>query len=287
MPTDCGLDGAAPDVLAGPVLAADDLVQLLSLEPHGPDVFVGISTPTPWGRVYGGQVVAQGLWAAAHTVDPEHRVHSVRAYFIRGGELDEPIRFEVDRIRNGRSFSTRRVVARQSGGAILNLDASFQAPEDRADVQVATLPTDVPDPEACEESSWGPVHERRLARIDPAAGRMVAWQRIRGPVPEDPVAGASALAYASDDVPMGAARTVHPTCGIPGPNPNVAMSASLDHALWFHRPVPAEGWLLYDLRAQRWSGGRGLAFGHVFTPDGEHVASVAQEALVREVDGGG
>ena len=261
---------------------AVDLAELLRLEPHGPDVFVGTSTHTPWGRVYGGQVVAQGLWSAAATVDPAQAVHSVRAYFIRGGELDEPIRFEVDRIRNGRSFATRRVVARQSGGAILNLDASFQTPEERADVQVAEAPTDVPGPEDCEESSWGPIHERRMALVDPAAGRLVAWQRVLGPVPAGPVAGPCALAYASDDVPMGAARTVHPTCGIPGPNPNVAMSASLDHALWFHRPVSPEGWLLYDLRAQRWSGGRGLAFGHVFTPDGTHVASVAQEALVRE-----
>ena len=261
---------------------AADLDHLLRLEPHGPDVFVGVSAFTPWGRVYGGQVVAQGLWAAAATVADEHRVHSVRAYFIRGGELDEPIRYEVDRIRNGRSFTTRRVVARQSGGAILNLDASFQEVEDRADVQVAALPDDVPPPEACEESTWSPIHERRIALVDRDAGRMVAWQRVVGPRPAGQVAAVCGLAWASDDVPMGAARTVHPTCGVPGPAPAMAMNASLDHALWIHRPVPEEGWLLYDLRAQGWHGGRGLAFGHVFRPDGVHVASVAQEALVRE-----
>jgi acyl-CoA thioesterase-2 len=227
--------------------------------------------------------VAQGLWAAAATVDPAFAVHSVRAYFIRGGELDEPIRFEVDRIRNGRSFTTRRVVARQSSGAILNLDASFQQPEpDRADVQVAVMP-DVPGPEDSEPMTWSQVHERRIARRDQATGQLVAWQRVAGPLPDDAVTAACALAWASDDVPMGAARTLHPTHRPGGgPNPDVVMSASLDHAIWYHRPAPADGWLLYDLRGQGWIGGRGLAFGHVFAPDGTHVASVAQESLVRE-----
>jgi acyl-CoA thioesterase-2 len=263
--------------------AAMDLTDLLRLEPHGPDVFVGVSTPTPWARVYGGQVVAQGLWAASATVGPEFEVHSVRAYFIRGGELTEPIRFEVDRIRNGRSFVTRRVVARQSSGAILNLDASYQVPEARADVQVHDAPLDVPGPEDSEPLNWGHLHDRRIALFDRDAGRIVAWQRINSELPEGPVGAACGLAYASDDVPMLAARTTHPVPPTLGaPNPGIVMSASLDHAIWFHRRIPDEGWLLYDLRAQGWSGGRGLAFGHVFTPEGTHVASVAQEALVRE-----
>lgn len=263
---------------------SSDLTSLLAMEPHGPDVFVGVSTPTPWGRVYGGQVVAQGLWAAAATVPTSHEVHSVRAYFIRGGDADEPIRYEVDRIRNGRSFITRRVVARQSSGAILNLDASFQQPEpERADVTVATMP-DVPPPEECEPSTWGPVHERRIAVRDRHGGRLAAWQRVHGPLGDDPVTAACALAFASDDVPMGAARTLHPTHKPEGgPNPDVVMSASLDHAVWFHRRAPADAWLLYDLTGQGWVGGRGLAFGHVFDAEGTHVASVAQESLVREV----
>lgn len=269
----------APDQLDAPASLAD----LLALEPHGPDTFVGVSVQTPWGRVYGGQVFAQGLWAAAATVEPSYRVHSVRAYFIRGGELGEPIRFEVDRIRNGRSFATRRVVARQSSGAILNLDASFQQPEDRPDVQVAEAPLWVPGPEECDPWSWGPLHDKRIAHVDREAGRVVAWQRVHGPLDDGAATAACSLAYASDDVPMGAARTIHPVAGSPPPNPAVAMSASLDHAIWYHRPVGATDWLLHDLRAQGWSGGRGLTFGHVFSGDGQHVATVAQEVLVREV----
>lgn len=258
------------------------LAELLDLEPHGPDTFVGISVPTPWGRVYGGQVVAQGLRAAAETVDPAYRVHSVRAYFIRGGELGEPIRFEVDRIRNGRSFTTRRVVARQSSGAILNLDASFQRPEDRADAQVFQAPEPVADPEDLSPTSWGELHDQRVARVERDRGRVIAWQRVHGSMESDHVTAACALAYASDDVPMGAAYTVHPVVGMSGESSGATMNASLDHAVWFHRPLTGSAWMLYDLHAQGWSGGRGLVFGHVFDTDGIHVASIAQEVLVRE-----
>ena len=273
------------DLPPDPTLTAGSptsLADLLALEPHGPDTFVAINVPTPWGRVFGGQVFAQGLRAAALTVDEGFRVHSVRAYFIRGGELGEPIRFEVDRIRNGRSFITRRVVARQSAGAILNLDASFQLPETRAEVQVHHAP-DVPPPEECEPINWGGLHERRAALNDPAQGRFAVWQRVSGPVLDDTSFAACSMAFVSDDVPMAAARTVHPVPPAPPPNPAIIMGASLDHALWFHRTVPAGQWLLFDLFGQGWSGGRGLAFGHVFTTDDVHVASVAQEVLVREV----
>ena len=259
------------------------LADLLRLEPHGPDTFVASNVHTPWGRVFGGQVFAQGLRAAALTVDDAYVVHSVRAYFIRGGELGEPIRFEVDRIRNGRSFVTRRVVARQSAGAIFNLDASFQLPEQRADVQVMKPPV-VPPPEECESISWGGLHDRRMALMDRDAGRFAAWQRVDGPSLNEAAFGACALAFVSDDVPMAAARTIHPVPPGPPPNPLISMSASLDHALWLHREVPVGEWLLFDLHAQGWHGGRGLAFGHVFTTDGIHVASVAQEVLVREID---
>ena len=132
----------------------DDFATLMALEPHGPDVFVGTSPDYDWGRVYGGQVVAQGLWAATSTVDADHHVHSVHAYFIRGGSSDEPIRYEVDRIRNGRSFVTRRVVARQSEGAILNLACSFQAAEEQADVQESVLPDDVGEPGSGTVEDW-------------------------------------------------------------------------------------------------------------------------------------
>ena len=124
-----------------------DFKTLMTLESHGPDVFVGVGPVYPWGRVYGGQVVAQALRAAYATVEEGYDVHSLHAYFIRGGDCDEPIRYEVDRIRNGRSFLTRRVVARQSCGPILNLSASFQIREDQADVQECAMPTDIPQPD--------------------------------------------------------------------------------------------------------------------------------------------
>ena len=264
--------------------APTSLAELLRLEPHGPDTFVASNLDTPWGRVFGGQVFAQGLRAAALTVEDAYRVHSARAYFIRGGELGEPIRFEVDRIRNGRSFVTRRVVARQSAGAIFNLDASFQLPEHRAEVQVKHPPV-VPPPEDCESISWSALHERRVALIDREAGRFVVWQRVDGPVLDEIEFGACSLAFVSDDVPMSAARTVHPIPPAPPPHPDILMGASLDHATWFHRPVPTGEWLLFDLWGQGWHGGRGLAFGAVFTTSGVHIASIAQEVLVREREG--
>ncbi len=134
-----------------------DFKTLMELEPHGPDVFVGVSPSYPWGRVYGGQVVAQALRAACATVDDSFQVHSLHSYFIRGGDYDEPIRYEVDRIRNGRSFLTRRVVARQSMGPILNLSVSFQIREGAVDVQECTMPTDLPQPEDLRPSEWGPI----------------------------------------------------------------------------------------------------------------------------------
>jgi acyl-CoA thioesterase II len=270
--------------VSGPPPQPASLADLLRLEPHGPDTFVGSNLTTPWGRVFGGQVFAQALRAAALTVDDAYLVHSARAYFIRGGELDEPIRFEVDRIRNGRSFVTRRVVARQSSGAILNLDASFQQPEVRAEVQVK-FPPDVPPPAECEPISWSGLHDRRSALMDRGTGRFAVWQQVPGPDLDGAAYATCALAFVSDDVPMGAARTVHPVPPAPPPNPLIVMGASLDHAIWVHRPVPTGEWLLFDLYGQGWSGGRGLSFGHVFSSDGVHVASVAQEVLVREAPG--
>ena len=123
-----------------------DLGGVFQLEAHGPDTFVGESPAYSWGRIYGGLVIAQALWAATWTVRPEHRIHSLHAYFILGGELGEPVRYEVDRVRNGRSFSTRRVVARQTAGAILTLGCSFQVDEEGPESQSAVYPADVPAP---------------------------------------------------------------------------------------------------------------------------------------------
>jgi acyl-CoA thioesterase-2 len=127
-----------------------DLSHVFELEPHGPDTYVGESPPYPWGRIYGGLVIAQALWAATQTVKPEHGVHSLHAYFILGGDLTEPVRYEVDRVRNGRSFTTRRVAARQSGGTILTLGCSFQRAEEGPETQSASLPESTPPPEDLE-----------------------------------------------------------------------------------------------------------------------------------------
>src|ERR1700742_149565 len=131
-----------------------DVRAILDLASHGPDTYVGTGPQYPWGGLYGGPIVAQALRAAGLTVDEQFAVHSLRAYFIRRGDHNEPVRYEVDRLRNGRSFCTRRVVARQATGAILNLEASFQAAEDSIDVQPVAAPTGLPDPETLPQDSW-------------------------------------------------------------------------------------------------------------------------------------
>src|SRR6476659_8253659 len=162
-----------------------EVSRLFDLESHGADTFVGIGPQYPWGGLYGGQIVAQALRAAASTVDSDLEVHSLRSYFIRRGDHTEPIRFEVDRIRNGRSFATRRVVARQAIGAILNLEASYQRPEESAELSPITMPS-VPVPDELEESSWSDDFVRRFVpesaiRADAAmgAGRTTAWIKVR------------------------------------------------------------------------------------------------------------
>ncbi len=261
-----------------------DFATLMALESHGPDVYVGVSPEYPWGRVYGGQVVAQGLRAAQATVDADHRVHSLHAYFIRGGTSDEPIRYEVDRIRNGRSFTTRRVVARQSDGAILNLACSFQVVEEQADVQEASLPDDVGEPGSGAVEDWD-LLGRRVARM--ATGRAAIWLRVLDDLGADPAMQACALAYTSDDIPTNAVGSTHPRIGEVRDDSvttygDVFIGASLDHAIWFHRPVPPDQWLLHDLRSHGLANARGLAVGEVFAPSGVHVATVAQEILIRE-----
>ncbi len=256
---------------------------LLDLAEHGPDTFVGRSAVYPWDRVYGGQVVAQGLWAATRTVERGHAVHSVHAYFIRGGDQAEPIRFEVDRIRNGRSFVTRRVVARQSFGAILNLSASFHVVEEAPDTTAVPFPDDVPPPEDLVAADWGPLMERRPV---PGEGpRVRSWLRVVGPLSDDPGIHAVAHAYASDDLATEAVMVTHPRGRPDWSSPdagNVYMGASLDHTVWFHRHAPADEWLLHDLRGVGVYGARGLALGEVWTRDGVHVATIAQEVLLRE-----
>lgn len=253
---------------------------MMALEPHGPDTFVGVGPSYPWGGLYGGQIVAQGLRAAGLTVDREFRVHSLHAYFIRKGDSAEPIRFEVDRIRNGRSFCTRRVEARQSVGAILTMAVSFQRDEDAPDAQIATMP-DVTRPAELAADGWSDVFDRRFASV-PEKGRASGWIRMSAPVGDDPLLQACALAYGSDDLPMDAIVTLHPD-HTPDREEHNLIGISLDHAIWFHRPLRADEWHLHDLVCHGLMSSRGVAVGHVFTESGVHVATVSQEALVRRV----
>lgn len=257
---------------------------MLTLAEHGPDVHVGTGPAYPWGGLYGGQIVAQALRAASSTVDERFRPHSLRAYFIRTGDAAEPVRYEVDRIRNGKSFCTRRVVARQAVGAILNLEASFQVHEPTG--SKAIVPCDpVPHPDELGGDSWSTMFVRRKVPGTDERGRVRSWFRMVDAVGDDPCTQACALAYLSDDMPTEAVLMAEPMGPSPGgtdadPWPDI-FSVSLDHTIWFHRPVDADQWHLHDFSCHGFSDGRGLALGHVFSLAGEHLATVAQEVLIR------
>ncbi|MGI9621756.1 MAG: acyl-CoA thioesterase [Acidimicrobiales bacterium] len=263
-----------------PIESFDDM---MSLEPHGIDVLVGDSLIYPWGRVYGGQVVAQALTAALTTVEERYRPHSLHGYFIRTGTSDEPIRYEVDRIRNGRSFTTRRVVARQSTGAIFNLSASFHADEGDLDIQTHDLPDGVPMPDDLDDDSWTPLIQRRRVPSEFADGRTATWLRLAEPVGDAPGGHEVALAFLSDDAPYEAAASVHPDrdpdAGEEGFE--LFVGASLDHSMWFHRPAASDDWQLHILGADGYRNNRGLATGQVLGINGTHMATVAQEVVLR------
>lgn len=258
-----------------------DFDELLHLEPHGADVLVGTGLRYPWGGLYGGQIVTQALRAAAATVDEGFVVHSLRAYFIRAGDADEPIRFEVDRIRNGKSFCTRRVVARQAIGAILNLEASFHVHEDSPSVQTIHRSVDTPGPEGLTDDSWSSLFERRFLPTDQDDRRRTrSWFRMRAPVGDDPLLHTCALAYISDDLPTDAACRA---LDLPADAfEDGYFSVSLDHTMWFHRPIRADEWHLQEFTCHAFSDGRGLAIGHAFDEAGNHLATIAQEVLLRK-----
>jgi len=262
-----------------------DFVTMMQLEEADGDVFLAQGPTYPWGGLYGGQIVAQGLRAGAATVDERLRVHSLHAYFIRRGSADEPIRFEVTRSREGRSFVTRSVVARQEVGVILTMSLSFQIDEPGHDVQTARLP-DIPGPDELSGYSWSPMFDRRFARLrGEEEGKGVAWMKLNDQVGDDPVLQACALAYLSDDLPTDAVVALHPER--PAPEAGDAfelgwMSASLDHAIWFHRPSSADEWHVHDFTGHGYLSSRGLTIGHVLSQEGIHVATVAQEVLLRK-----
>jgi acyl-CoA thioesterase-2 len=254
-----------------------DLSQIFVLEPHGPDTYIGESPQYSWGRIYGGLVIAQALWAAMQTVHEEHELHSLHAYFILGGDLSEPVRYEVDRVRNGRSFTTRRVAARQSGGAILTLGCSFQIREDGPDTQSAGLPKDVALPESLTEE-WDAGAHRRNVETAEEPPRSMCWARFPEKLGSDPRLHACGLAYLSD---MNAMSAVHRAYPLPRDQQQGMMGASLDHAMWFHRHSRADEWVLLDMNVRGMVGNRGLATGTVFSRDGTHAATIAQEGLLR------
>ena len=274
-----------PSAPAPAALPPPDVSSIFELEPHGPDTYLGETPPYPWGRIFGGLVIAQALWAATQTVDPAHSVHSLHAYFILGGETTEPVRYEVDRIRNGRSFTTRLVVARQSGGAILNLACSFQKHEPGVETQTATLPGDVPPLDPALVITEGSGIERLDVAQPPGSPRAVTWARYPHPLGDDPRLHACARsAYLSDANAMDAVAASHPRGIPPGEQwDSTYMTASLDHAVWFQRPARADDWLLFVMEGHGIIRTRGVATGAVFTSAGQHVASIAQEGLIREV----
>ena len=275
-----------------------DLLEVLDLERIESDIFRGISPKTPWQRSYGGQVAGQALVAAGRTVDPERQVHSLHAYFLRPGDVKVPIVYEVDRLRDGASFSTRRVVAIQHGKPIFNLQCSFQIPENGFE-HSAVMPV-VPDPEtlptiqerfskyAHEMNGWWgrprPIDMRYLQdppRIAAEVGEPrepvnQVWIKADGHLPDDPLLHVCLLTYASDSSLLDSVLLPHGLSW--GTN---CFGASLDHAMWFHRPFRADEWMLYDQRSDSASGGRGLAHGNIFTRDGRLVVSVVQEGLIR------
>jgi len=278
--------------------ALDELIRLLDLEPIEVNLFRGVSPDENRQRVFGGQVAGQALVAATRTVgDSDRFVHSLHAYFLRPGDPTVPILYEVDRIRDGRSFTTRRVVAIQHGKAIFNLQASFHVVEPGPDHQIP-MPAGVPEPETLPDfktrmapyrERMGPWYDRPrpidIRHIDgdpfsrqgrPATGQRV-WMRADGDLPEDPTLHACIVTYASDMTLLD--TTVLPF-GLSWESPGMQM-ASLDHAMWFHRPFRADGWLLYDQSAFSSGAGRGLAGGAIFSRDGTLAVTVVQEGLAR------
>jgi acyl-CoA thioesterase-2 len=276
--------------------AVDDLIHLLDLEPIEVNIFRGRSPKVGHQRVFGGQVAGQALVAAARTVDDDRRVHSLHAYFLRPGDPSVPILYEVDRIRDGRSFTTRRVVAIQNGRAIFNLAASFQLPEEGLehsfDMPATPPPESLPDFSermAPYASLLGDIMDRprpidtRVVdwtptdRANALPPHQRVWLRADGELPDDPLLATIVLTYASDMTLLDTALLPH---GGSWFSPDLFM-ASLDHAMWFHAPFRADRWLLYTQDTPAAANGRGLARGLVFTEDGLLVASVMQEGVIR------
>jgi acyl-CoA thioesterase-2 len=278
--------------------AVDGLVRLLDLEEIDRDIYRGVSTRSRWQRVFGGQVAGQALVAAGRTVPDERRVHSLHSYFVRPGEPTIPIIYEVDRVRDGRSFSTRRVIAVQRGETIFSLSASFQLEQPGIDHQQPIPEVPAPDSLPALVNRYGDSPEAAtfykampkpidLRYVDdppwqqrahgPREGLSRVWMRADGRLPDDPLVHVCVLTYASDMTLLDSVLVRH---GLAPGLDDISM-ASLDHAMWFERPFRADEWLLYSTRSPSASGGRGLATGRFYTQDGRQVCSVVQEGMIR------
>jgi len=278
-----------------------ELLSILDLERLEHNLFRGRSHKVGWQRVFGGQVIGQALTAAQRTVSTDRHVHSLHCYFMLPGDPAVPIIYDVDRIRDGGSFTTRRVVAIQHGRAIFSLEASFQVEEEGLDHQIP-MPSDVPQPETLRSQRqlidefgdrvpenirrfWArerpldvrPVHVAHYTTRDKLPPRQDVWLRTTGPVPADRALQAAILAYLSDMTLLDTATFAH---GRSGFDPDVQM-ASLDHAMWFHRLNPLDDWLLYTQDSPSARGARGFSRGFLYARDGTLIASVAQEGLMR------
>jgi acyl-CoA thioesterase-2 len=281
----------------------DDLLKLLDLEPIEVNIYRGRNRDIGSGRVFGGQVLAQALVAAQRTVNPERVAHSVQGYFILPGDLNAPIVYFVDRLRDGKSFATRRVTAIQHGRAIFNMSASFHVRESGVEHQLP-MP-DLPPPESLRSeldvirenaaqipenlrdvlTQDRPIDFRPVGFVDPFSTKPKPpirhmWMRANGPMPNETLAHQAVLCYASDYGLLGAALQPH---GRSVRNPDLQV-ASLDHTLWLHRECRIDDWLLYAIDSPVAAGARAFARGSIFTRDGMLVASVAQEGLVRVRD---
>ena len=262
------------------------------------DIFIGPSNFMPTGRVFGGQQLGQALVAASNTVEPDRFIHSMHGYFLRSGNMDLPITYSVDRIRDGRSFSTRRVQAYQNGEPLFSSIYSFQVIEEGLEHQ-DSLPEGIPEPESLpalidlvadltdpSAQYWAKARPFDMRHIEKSIyfyveGEHVAhqaiWFKTIAPLPDDQILHNAALAYASD---YSLLEPIYRRHGLVWSHPGL-MAASLDHAMWFHRPTRVDQWLLYVQDSPNARGARGLSLGKIFNRAGERVATVAQEGLVR------
>jgi acyl-CoA thioesterase-2 len=283
--------------------ALDALLSILDLEPLEVNLFRGVSPNNGWQRVYGGQVLAQALVAAARTVDTDRMAHSLHGYFLLAGDPASPIVYDVERIRDGGSFNTRRVKAIQHGRAIFSMSVSFHKSEDSYDHQIpmpgAPAPEAVPDAREFMDQLidklpdnmrryWSRERPIDMRIVD--AGRYLnreskapvqqVWIKSNGSLPDDPRIHQAVLAYASDFTLLDTALIAHGKLLF---DTDIQL-ASIDHAMWFHRPFRADDWLLYAQDSPSAFGARGFGRGSIFTREGVLIASVAQEGLMRKRD---